>query len=207
MAYGPKAEPYQFADNVNEIDEKYKHESLRGLSQSLFYSKEHKRPLTPVYDLLRKPEITDKNLHAAVNFLFESLTLRPPTPRETETYVRLAKQAIDELGKEEGAILGLAPIFSIATPSSSRTGRLRNARRPGVMLQDHELALAINGAFCYLAPDQTLTKAVAEGRMKTRADVQRAKSPAFWPTIASASRGCCSSFASFSITTAPAPFL
>ena len=111
MAYGPDAKPYQFADKVNQIDKKYKHESLRGLSQSLFYSKSPKRPLTPIYDLMREPGISDKNLRSAVNYLFEALTCRVPTEKETQEYVGLLKDAIDDLGKKEGAILGLTPIF------------------------------------------------------------------------------------------------
>src|SRR5690606_36399207 len=84
MAFGPQAEPYQFADKVSEIDEKYKHESLRGLSQSLFYGKTPKRPLTPVYDLIQEPGVSPTHLREAVRFLFHELTLRPATEQETE---------------------------------------------------------------------------------------------------------------------------
>ena len=41
------------------------------------------------------------------------------------------------------------------------------------MLQGHELALAINGAFSYLKPDPSLKAALTEGRLKTRKDVTR----------------------------------
>ena len=66
MAYGPEAEEYQFADRVSEIDAKYKHGDLRGLSQSLFYSKEIKRPLTPVYELVQDESFSDDAKTAAI---------------------------------------------------------------------------------------------------------------------------------------------
>jgi hypothetical protein len=175
MAYGPDAEPYQFADKVSEIDEKYKHESLRGLAQSLFYSKEIKRPLTPVYDLMQEEGVSDQNLKAAVDYLFEALTCRPPTERESADYVALAKEAIADLGKEEGALLGLTPIF-LDRDALFRT-ELADYAAPDeygrVMLQDQELALAVNAAFSYIPPDAALRQAVLEGKMKTREDVQR----------------------------------
>ena len=42
-----------------------------------------------------------------------------------------------------------------------------------VMLQDWELGLAVNHALSYIQPDEILRDAIAEGRMKTRDDVQR----------------------------------
>jgi hypothetical protein len=175
MAYGPDAEPYQFADNVNQIDKKYKHESLRGLSQSLFYSKSPKRPLTPVYELMKDPGVSDEKLTAAINYLFEALTCRPPTRNETADYLGLLKEAIDDLGKEEGVILGLTPVFldrnALFRSELAETGTPDKYGR--VMLQDQELALAINAAFSYLPSDKTLQQAVRHGRLKTRKDVQR----------------------------------
>jgi len=175
MANGPDAEPYQFADKVGEIDKKYKHESLRGLTQSLFYSKSPKRPLTPVYDLMHEPGISDKNLKAAVNYLFEALTCRPPTEQETAEYVGLLKEAIDDLEKEEGVILGLTPIF-LDRDALFRT-ELAEYGKPDVhgrvMLQDQELALAVNAAFSYIPPDKTLKQAALQGQMKTRDDAKR----------------------------------
>ena len=175
MAYGPDAEPYQFADKVSEIDEKYKHESLRGLSQSLFYSREPKRPLTPVYDLMNEPGVPEKNLVAAVTYLFEALTCRPPTDQETQEYVGILKEAIGDLGKEDGAILGLTPIF-LNRDALFRTELVEHGKPDAfgrVMLQDQELALAINAAFSYLPPDETLRQAVRQERLRTRKDVER----------------------------------
>ncbi len=175
MAYGPDAEAYQFADRVSEIDKKYKHESLRGLAQSLFYSKTPKRPLTPVYDLMRQPGLTEENLKQAVDYLFEALTCRRPTEEESQKYVGILKNAIDDLGKEDGVMLGLMPIF-LDREALFRT-ELAEYGKPDkhgrVMLQGHELALAINAALSYIPPDPALKKAVLEGRLKTREDVKR----------------------------------
>jgi hypothetical protein len=175
MAYGPDAEPYQFADKVSEIDQKYKHGDLRGLAQSLFYGKSPKRPLTPVYDLMSEPGVSNEKLTAAVNYLFEALTCRPPTEKETEEYLGLVKEAIDDLGKEEGAILGLTPIFldrdALFRPELVEHGTPDKHGR--VLLQDQELALAVNAAFSYIPPDETLKQAVLDGRMKTPEDVKR----------------------------------
>jgi len=175
MAYGPKAEPYQFADDVKEIDEKYKHGDLRGLSQSLFYRKEPTHPITPVHDLMLEVGPFDKNLRATVEFLFEALTCRPPTETEYNTYVRLATEAIKDLGKEDGAFLGLAPIFldrdALFRPELAEYGTPDSYGR--VMLQDQELALAINAAFSYIPPDEILKHAVQDGRMKSVEDAKR----------------------------------
>ncbi len=175
MAHGPDAEPYQFADKIGDIDNKYKHEGLRGLAQSLFYSKTPKRPLTPVFDLMQSEGVPDEQLETAVNFLFESLTGRPPIEKESQQYINIAKQAIADLGKEEGVILGLTPIF-LDRESLFRT-ELADDGTPDeygrVMLQGHELALAINAAFCYLGPDESLKQAVADGKLTTREDVRR----------------------------------
>ena len=42
-----------------------------------------------------------------------------------------------------------------------------------VMLQDWELGLAVNHALRYIKPDAQLRKAIVEGRMRTRIDVER----------------------------------
>ncbi len=175
MAYGPDAKPYQYADKVREIDAKYKHGDLRGLAQSLFYSKTPKRPLTPVYDLMQEPEISEANLKTAIEFLFEALTCRPPTERETQQYFDIAIKAIDDLGKEEGVLLGLTPIFldreALFRVELAQQGIPDAFGR--VMLQDQELVLAINAAFRYIPPDQKLKQANIDGRLKTRKDVKR----------------------------------
>ena len=175
MAFGPDAEPYQFANNVREIDKKYKHESLRGLAQSLFYGLEPKRPLTPVYDLTQIENPTDEDLQRAVTFLFTELTCRRPTDAETRRYTEILRTSINDLGRDDGIVLGLTPIFldrnALFRSELAQSGQPDSHGR--VMLQDAELALAINAAFCYLRPDDSLLDAAAGGRLRTRADVQR----------------------------------
>lgn len=177
MAYGPKAEPFQFADNPKEIilPDELKGRDIRGLAQSVFYSKEPKRPLTPVYDLIHTKGTPEDKLTAAVNFLFEALTFRPPSKQETQTYLTILKESIQVLGKDEGVILGLSPIFldhdALFRPELANTGK--PDRHGRVMLQGNELALAINAALCYIAPDKSLREAAAAGRLKTREEVRR----------------------------------
>ncbi|WP_417735393.1 DUF1588 domain-containing protein [Rosistilla oblonga] len=175
MAYGPDAEPYQFADKVGQIDKKYKHGDLRGLAQSLFYGKSPKRPITPVHDLMAKQNDTQQDRIAAVNYLFEALTCRPPSDAETAEYLGLLNDAIADLGKEDGALLGLTPIFldrdALFRPELAEYGTPDQYGR--VLLQDQELALAINAAFSYIPPDEALQQAVADGRLKTRQDAKR----------------------------------
>lgn len=175
MAYGPSAKPYQFADRVQDIPKEYKHESLRGLAESLFYSNEIKRPLTPVYELMRGNEVTDEKLRNAVVFLFESLTCRSPSAEETQQYVKLARETIEDLGKEKGALLGLVPIF--LDRDALFRSELANYGKPDehgrVMLQGAELMLAINSAFSYLPPDSVLKEKLNAGELSTRVDVRR----------------------------------
>ena len=177
MAYGPKAEPFQFANNPKEIilPDELKGRDIRGLAQSVFYSKEPKRPLTPVYDLIQTEGTPEDKLTSAVNFLFEALTFRPPSKQETQTYLALLKDSIQVLGKDEGVILGLSPIFldhdALFRPELANYGKPDMHGR--VMLQGNELALAINAALCYIAPDKFLKEAAAAGRLKTREDVRR----------------------------------
>ena len=68
--------------------------------------------MTPVYDFMAEPGVSDDRLKATVEFLFEALTLRPPTAEETAAYLRIVKKSINDLGKEEGAILGLTPMLA-----------------------------------------------------------------------------------------------
>ena len=175
MAYGPDAEPFQFADSMKEIAKEHLHESRRGLPTGIFYNKQIKRPLTPVYDLMKEPGVSDTRLIAAVNYLFEALTLRKPTKEETSSYLAIVKKSIKDLGKKDGVILGLAPIFLdrdalfrpelVAAGSPDKYGR--------VMLQGQELVLALNHAFCYIMPDDKLNKALSSGKLKTLDDVKR----------------------------------
>ena len=170
MAYGPGAEPYQFADDIEKVPGQY-----RGLNV-IFYKKGIYRPLTPLYELMKTPGVSDERLKEVITFLFESLTLRPPSEAETAIYLEIANKSIKELGKEEGVFLGLVPIFldrdALFRPELCETGKPDKHGR--VMLQGQELVLAINAAFSYIRPDSDhLRTALAEGKLKTREDVKR----------------------------------
>ena len=174
MAYGPLsiANPEQITDDPNS----YKmQDDIRGLPTALVYSTKVVRPLTPVYDLMKDQGVSDDRLTAAIDFLFEALTFRPPSKEESETYLAIVKQSIEKLGKEEGAVLGLSAIFldrdALFRPELADYGKPDAHGR--VMLQDWELGLAVNHALCYIKPDETLRKAIVEGRMRTREDVRR----------------------------------
>ena len=172
MAYGPKIEPYQFS---GKLPEKYKDVDIRGTVESLFYKEEVMRPLSPVYDLVQEENPSEEKLRAAVDFLFEALTFREPSSKESDVYLKILKDSVADLGLKEGVILGLTPIFldrdALFRPELAQYGKPDKYGR--VMLQGNELALAVNGAFSYLKPDAELKKALKEGRLKTRDDVRR----------------------------------
>ena len=184
MAHGPEGYPFQFVDRVGDIDQKnkgkatYKGRTIQtkhGDPEGVYYRKSSKRPITPVYHLMAEPGVSDERIRAAVDYLFEALTLRPPIAEESATYVGIVKKSIETLGKDEGAILGLTPIFldraALFRSELCKTGEPDKYGR--VMLQDQELVLAINAAFSYIAPDRELKQAFEQGRLKTREDVRR----------------------------------
>lgn len=176
MADGPLsiAEPYQITDDPKSIEDKMEGD-LRGLPTALVYSTKVLRPLTPVYDLMQAEEVNEELLRAAVDYLFEALTFRPPSPSESDTYQVIVQEAINTLGKKDGAVLGLSSIFldrdALFRPELVESGEPDPYGR--VMLQDWELGLAVNHALRYIKPDETLRTAVMDGRMRTRADVKR----------------------------------
>ena len=173
MAYGPNAEPYQFVDppfDINKIPGQYRNLHV------IYYGKEIKRPLTPMYELMKTPGVSDERLEAVIEFLFESLTLRPPSTEETALYLEIVKNSIGDLGKEDGVILGLTPIFldrdALFRPELCATGKPDKHGRVG--LRGNELALAINAAFSYVRPQADhLWPALAEGKLRNRKDVRR----------------------------------
>ncbi|WP_206028547.1 DUF1588 domain-containing protein [Thalassoroseus pseudoceratinae] len=174
MAEGPLsiANPEQITDDPNT----YKMEGdIRGLPTSLVYSTKIMRPLTPVYELMHEDGVDDERLRSAVNYLFESLTFRPPSQTEADAYLAIVKQSIEKLGKEGGAVLGLSSIFldrdALFRPELAESGQPDQHGR--VMLQDWELGLAVNHAFRYIKPDEQLREAIVSGQMRTREDVKR----------------------------------
>jgi hypothetical protein len=176
MAYGPLsiAKPYQISDDPRPVMKKWNGD-IRGLPTSIVYSTKVMRPLTPVYDLMEQAGNTDASLQAAISYLFEMLTFRPPTPKESDQYLTIVKQSIDKLGKKDGVVLGLSALFldrdALFRPELAAAGQPDQYGR--VMLQDWELGLAVNHALRYIKPDAELRDAIVEGRMRTRADVKR----------------------------------
>lgn len=176
MAYGPLsiAKPYQISDDPRPVMKKWNGD-IRGLPTSIVYSTKVMRPLTPVYDLMEQEGTTDASLQAAISYLFEMLTFRPPTPKESDQYLTIVKQSIDKLGKKDGVVLGLSALFldrdALFRPELAAAGQPDQYGR--VMLQDWELGLAVNHALRYIKPDAELRAAIVEGRMRTRADVKR----------------------------------
>lgn len=180
MAWGPNAEPYQFAKRVADVKRPPNRGDIRGLAESLTYGLEPKRPLTPVYEMLTDEELaaggpSEAKRIAAIEFLFEALTGRPPANQETNAYLAILNEAIDDLGPKDGSILGLVPVFldREALFRTELTADGKPDKHGRVMLSGSELVLAINAAFGYLPPDDALWQALADGRLKTRDDVQR----------------------------------
>ncbi len=179
MAYGPLSLvgfPEQITDDPKTYDNSVKPKGdLRGLPTAIVYSPKVLRPLTPVHDLMAEPGVTDERLRAAVDHLFEALTFRPPAAGESDDYLGIVKDSIDKVGREDGVFMGLSAIFldrdALFRPELVETGTPDEHGR--VMLQDWELGLAVNHALCYLRPDEELRRAIVEGRMRTREDVER----------------------------------
>lgn len=174
MAYGPLsiANPEQITDDPNT----YKMEGdLRGLPTALVYSTKIVRPMTPIYALMNEHGVSNERLRSAVDFLFEALTFRPPTVKESDDYVMIVQDAVTKVGKEDGVIMGLSAIFldrdALFRPELVKEGAADQYGR--VMLQDWELGLAVNHALRYIKPDATLRQAIIDGRMRTREDVER----------------------------------
>jgi hypothetical protein len=174
MAYGPLsiANPEQITDDPNTYEMEG---DIRGLPTSLVYNTKVVRPLTPVYDLMKDEDVSDERLRDAVNYLFEALTLRPPSIKESEIYIQIVKDSIAKVGKKDGVFMGLSAIF--LDRDALFRPELAKAEKPDpygrVMLQDWELGLALNQALGYIRPDEQLRSAIVAGRMRTRGDVER----------------------------------
>ena len=178
MAYGPMSlvgMPEQITDDPKTYDKVKPKGDLRGLPTAIVYSTKVTRPLTPVYELMKAEEINDELLRAAIDYLFEDLTFRAPHPKESDDYMKITKDSIAKIGKEDGIFMGLSAIFldrdSLFRAELAESGKTDKYGR--VMLQDWELGLAVNHALSYIKPDETLRKAIVEGKMRTREDVKR----------------------------------
>jgi hypothetical protein len=145
------------------------------LPTSLVYSTKVMRPLTPVYDLFKEENPSVEQQRAAVDFLFEALTFRIPTPEESDIYLEILKNSVETLGSKDGAVLGLSSIFldrdALFRAELAEKGKPDKHGR--IMLQDWDLGLAVNHALRYIKPDEQLRTAIIEGRMRTKEDVKR----------------------------------
>lgn len=178
MAYGPLsiASPEQITDDPKTYDKVKPKGDIRGLLTSIVYNTKTVRPLTPVYELMKdEAALSDEAIRAAVDFLFEALTFRPPSAAESGDYVQIVKDSIEKVGREEGVFMGLSAIFldrdALFRPELAETGKPDAYGR--VMLQDWELGLAVNHALRYIKPDAELRAAIVAGHMRTREDVER----------------------------------
>lgn len=180
MAYGPLSlvgMPEQITDDPRAYDKVKPKGDLRGLPTAIVYSPKFLRPATPLIDLMKEEDSapTDEALRAAVDYLFEALAFRPPTAAESDDYVTLVKDSIAKVGRKDGIFMGLSALFldrdALFRPELAESGTPDEHGR--VMLQDWELGLAVNHALRYLKPDPALRAAIVEGRMRTRADVER----------------------------------
>ena len=178
MAYGPKSLigfPEQITDDPKTYDKIKPTGDIRGTPIAIVYNTKIVRPMTPIHALMKEEGVTDERLRAAINFLFEAVTFRPPTEKEAADYLQIVKTSIDKVGKKDGVIMGLSAIFldrdALFRPELAAAGKPDQHGR--VMLQDWELGLAVNHALSYIQPDAQLRKAIAEGRMRTREDVRR----------------------------------
>ena len=178
MAYGPLslAEfPEQITDDPKTYEKVKPKGDLRGLPSAIVYNTKVLRPLTPVYDLMKEPGVSDERLRSAVDYVFEAVTFRPPSDKESDEYLEIAKDSIGKVGKENGAFMGLSAIFldrdALFRIESAQSGKPDRYGR--VMLRNWELGLAVNHALSYVRPDEALRKAIVEGRMVTRDDVKR----------------------------------
>lgn len=177
MAYGPLslAEfPEQITDDPKTYEKVKPKGDLRGLPSAIVYNTKVLRPLTPVYDLMKEPVVTDVRLRGAVDYVFEAVTYRPPTEKESDEYLEILRDSIAKVGKENGAFMGLSAIFldrdALFRVETAQSGKPDRYGR--VMLRDWELGLAVNHALSYVRPDEVLRKAIVEGRMRSRDDVK-----------------------------------
>ena len=178
MASGPKSLigfPEQITDDPKTYDKIKPKGDIRGTPIAIVYNTKIVRPMTPIHDLMKEEGVTDERLRAAIDFLFEAVTFRPPTEKEATDYLQIVKNSIDKVGKKDGVFMGLSAIFldrdALFRPELAATGKPDQHGR--VMLRDWELGLAVNHALSYIQPDAQLRKAIVEGRMRTREDVRR----------------------------------
>ena len=109
MAYGPKSLigfPDQITDDPKTYDVVKPKGDIRGTPIAIVYNTKIARPMTPIHALMKDEGVDDERLRAAVDFIFEAVTFRPPTEKEAADYLQIIKNSIDKVGKKDGAIMG-----------------------------------------------------------------------------------------------------
>lgn len=119
--------------------------------------------------------LTDQMLVDAANKAFQELLNRTPSPEETQRYaLTFLKESIEIGGRHDGLkSMLMAIILSPEYVYRLEIGlgeQLPDGRR---MLSPDEIAYALAYALTDSPPDDQLKKAVAEGRLSTKADVER----------------------------------
>jgi len=130
------------------------------------------KPIRLVTDSTQAP--TREQLAAAIKFQFNYVLFRDPQTDESERFVNLAQRAIEKGGNAKG--LGVALTAVLLQPEAIYRLELgfgpvdEFGRR---MLSPHELSLATAYALSDDSPDASLRKAVQEGRLSSKSDVDR----------------------------------
>ncbi|MDB4419373.1 DUF1588 domain-containing protein [bacterium] len=139
------------------------------------YIKGYQRKYSPFMDIMETEELpTQAQLEKLVPFLFNALTGRNPRVGELNEQIAFIQNEVKALGKIEGLIVGCAPMF--LHPEALYRYEFGNGevdQYGRVMLAGDELANSIAGALTYMSPDPQLQLALAEGNLKSRADVLR----------------------------------
>ncbi len=180
MAHGPMSlvsMPEQITDDIGEYFAEKPPGDIRGLPSALTFNTEFIRPESPLHEVLRDHSeiFSDDEIRRVIEHLFEMLTFRPPLEQEVEDYLVLVRDTLANVPGEDGLILGLTSLFldrdALFRPELAEAGEPDDYGR--TMLRDWELGLAVNHAFAYIKPDDTLRSAIVEHRMRTRDDVRR----------------------------------
>ncbi len=178
MAYGPLsiAKPEQITDRPGTYQRLMPRGDNRGLLSSIVYSTKEVRPDNPLRRIVANPEeMDDAAMNEAIAFVFHAVTFRPATDEQIAAYRQVVKATQKEIGAMDGLFMGLSAIFlDRAALFRSELGQGAELDEHGrFQLRDWELALALNHTLSYLKPDEQLHAAVLDGRMRTRADVDR----------------------------------
>ena len=150
----------------------FRHQHLNGKwSTYQIFKGEYQVKPTPVKSLHDTDgPLSDEAIDHTITWLFENLVCRAPREKELTLYRENLKARVEGLGRTQGLMVGLLPIFlhteALFNLELANEGEADDYGR--VRLQGHELLIAINGALSYLPPDDKLKQALAKGRLDTK---------------------------------------